>query len=44
VASSPWAWFLVPVGVTMLIASFHLLNTLARVCQRWTTGRLEWRG
>jgi hypothetical protein len=37
VASSPWSWFLVPIGVALLIAAFHLLNTLAEACGRWTT-------
>ncbi len=37
VANSPWSWFLVPLGVGMVFASFHLLNALARACGRWTT-------
>jgi hypothetical protein len=40
VASSPWAWFLVPAGVAMLIASFHLVNVLAKSCGRWTAAWL----
>lgn len=36
VASSPWAWLLVPLGLAMLVASLHLLNALARACGRWT--------
>ncbi len=39
-ASSSWAWFLVPFGFVLLIASFHLLNALARACGRWTTAWL----
>ncbi len=41
VARSPWAWLLVPLGVGLLIASFHLMNTLAHACERWTTSWLE---
>jgi hypothetical protein len=40
-SSSPWSWFLIPLGLAMLIASFHLLNALARACGRWTTARLD---
>ena len=39
-SSSPWSWFLVPLGLAMLIVSFHLMNTLARACGRWTTAWL----
>jgi hypothetical protein len=39
-SSSPWSWFLVPLGLTMLIVSFHLLNALASACGRWTTAWL----
>jgi len=39
-ASSPWAWFLVPLGAVLLIGSFHLLNVLARACGRWTSAWL----
>jgi putative sensor protein len=38
--SSPWSWFLVPLGVAMLLASFHLMNSLAKACGRWTTAWL----
>jgi Putative sensor len=38
--SSPWSWCLVPLGLAMLIASFHLMNTLANACGRWTTAWL----
>ena len=39
-SSSPWSWFLVPLGVVLLIVSFHLLNTLAKACGRWTAASL----
>lgn len=35
--SSPWSWSLVPVGVVLLIAAFHLVNALADACGRWAT-------
>jgi hypothetical protein len=35
-SSSPWSWFLVPLGLVMLIGSFHLINVLATACGRWT--------
>jgi hypothetical protein len=35
-SSSPWSWFLVPLGLVMLIASFHLINVMAKACGRWT--------
>jgi hypothetical protein len=35
IASSTWAWFLIPFGAVMLIAAFHLLNALANACGRW---------
>ena len=38
--SGPWAWLLIPVGVALLIASFHLLNALANACGRWTSSWL----
>ena len=37
IANSSWAWLLVPVGLGLLFASFHLMNALARGCGRWTT-------
>ena len=40
VAASSWSWFLVPLGAGMLVASFHLMNTLARACGRWTAAWL----
>ena len=41
VATTPtWSWFLVPLGATMLIASLHLLNLLARACGRFATAAL----
>ncbi len=39
-ASSPSSWFLVPLDLAMLIASFHLMNIVAHACGRWTTARL----
>ena len=39
-SSSPWSWFLVPLGLALLIASFHLMNALARACARWTAAWL----
>jgi len=36
IASSPWAWLLIPVGVVLLVGSLHLLNALATTCGRWT--------
>jgi hypothetical protein len=40
-SSSPWSWLLVPLGLVMLIASFHLMNALARICGRWATAWLS---
>lgn len=40
IASSPWAWFLVPLGLLLLFVAFHALNGLARACGRWTTDQL----
>ena len=40
-SSSPWSWLLVPLGLVMLIASFHLMNALARTCGRWATAWLS---
>jgi hypothetical protein len=39
-SSSPWSWLLVPLGLVMLIASFHLMNAVARVCGRCITAWL----
>ena len=39
-SSSPWSWLLVPLGLVMLIASFHLMNAMARVCGRWANAWL----
>jgi hypothetical protein len=36
VATSPWAWLLVPAGVVALVVSFHAMNALAERCGRWT--------
>jgi hypothetical protein len=32
---------LLPVGVALLFASFHMLNALARACGRWTVAWLR---
>ena len=37
IATSSWAWFLIPLGLGLVFAAFHLLNALARACGRWTT-------
>jgi hypothetical protein len=34
---SPWSWFLVPLGLVMLVTSFHLMNSMANACRRWAT-------
>jgi hypothetical protein len=39
-SSSPWSWFIVPLGVAMLIVSFHIVNILANACGRWTAASL----
>ena len=39
-SGSPWSWLLVPLGLVMLIASFHLMNSVATACGRWTTSWL----
>ena len=39
-SSSPWSWLLVPLGMVMLIASFHLMNAVARACGRWSAAWL----
>jgi hypothetical protein len=39
-SNSPWAWALVPLGVTLLFVAFHAVNALARVCGQWTTAWL----
>ena len=39
-ASSSWSWSLVPLGLAMLIGSFHLLNAMADACGRWTATAL----
>ena len=35
IASSPWAWLLVPAGVVMLFPALHALNGVAKACSRW---------
>jgi hypothetical protein len=39
-SSSPWSWLLVPIGLGLMIAVFHLLNALAKACGRWTAAWL----
>jgi hypothetical protein len=39
-SSSPWSWLLIPLGLAMLIASFHLMNAVARLCGRWANAWL----
>jgi hypothetical protein len=39
--SSPWSWGLIPLGLGLLVTSFHLLNGLAAQCGRWSAGWLE---
>lgn len=39
-ASSPWSWSLVPMGVALLLVTFHALNALARACGRWAIASL----
>ena len=39
-SSSPWSWFLVPLGVAIVIPALHLVNALASACRRWTTSWL----
>jgi hypothetical protein len=41
VATSPWAWLLVPVGIALVPAVLHLLNALAGVGARWTAAWLR---
>ena len=41
VASSAWAWGLVPLGLGLVVVSMHLLNALARRCGRWSAGWLD---
>ena len=41
IASGAWAWLLIPVGAALLIASFHLLNAVARVCGQWAKSSLD---
>ena len=38
--SSPWSWLLMPLGLVLLIASFHLMNAMASVCGRWSNAWL----
>jgi hypothetical protein len=38
--TSPWSWLLVPLGLLLLLPSFHAVNGLARACGRWTTSSL----
>jgi Putative sensor len=41
VASSPWGWGLVPLGVGLVLVSMHLLNALAGRCGRLSAGWLD---
>ena len=43
-ATSPWAWLLVPLGVVLVFAAFHLLNRLAEWCGAWASAWLTPRG
>ena len=36
IATSPWAWSLVPLGVVLLFVSFHVMNAVAKACGRMT--------
>ena len=40
ITTSPWATLLVPLGMVLLVAAFHVLNALAQACGRWTTSAL----
>jgi len=40
-SNSPWSWLLLPLGLTMLIASFHLINALANACARFNAAWLH---
>ena len=35
VATSPWSWAFVPLGLLLLVAALHLTNALAGACGRW---------
>jgi hypothetical protein len=39
-SSSPWSWFLVPLGIVLVIPAFHLVNAVAAACGRWTATSL----
>jgi hypothetical protein len=39
-SGNPWSWALLPAGLLLVFAAFHVLNALARVCGRWTTAWL----
>jgi hypothetical protein len=41
VSNSPWSWLLVPLGLALLIVSFHLMNALAYSCARWSAAWLH---
>ena len=40
-SNSPWSWLLLPLGLTMLIVSYHLMNALASRCARWNAAWLD---
>jgi hypothetical protein len=35
IASSPWAWLLVPFGALLLVGALHLLDIVGRRCATW---------
>jgi hypothetical protein len=39
-SDNPWSWALIPAGIVLLFAAFHLLNATARGCGRWTAAWL----
>jgi uncharacterized membrane protein (Fun14 family) len=40
IASSGWAWLLVPAGAALLIGAIHALRAIGAACARWTTASL----
>ena len=40
VASSPWAWLLLPAGALLLFPVLHALNGMAKACGRWAAALL----
>ena len=39
--NSPWSWLLLPLGLAMLIVSYHLMNAVAGRCARWNAAWLH---